>query len=56
MRVPGIGHRIKSKDNRDARVLLLQQYAKKYFPSTRYLDYAVTVEEYTLQVWFLGGS
>jgi citrate synthase len=28
-RVPGIGHRIKSKDNRDARVELLQQYARK---------------------------
>ncbi|MEW5304090.1 MAG: hypothetical protein WDW38_003413 [Sanguina aurantia] len=48
IRVPGIGHRIKSKDNRDKRVELLQQYARKYFPATRYLDYAVTVEEYTL--------
>jgi len=28
-RVPGIGHRIKSKDNRDARVELLQRYARK---------------------------
>jgi len=28
-RVPGIGHRIKSKDNRDKRVELLQKYAKK---------------------------
>lgn len=28
-RVSGIGHRIKSKDNRDARVELLQQYARK---------------------------
>jgi ATP citrate (pro-S)-lyase len=28
-RVPGIGHRIKSKDNRDMRVELLQNYAKK---------------------------
>ena len=28
-RVPGIGHRIKSKDNRDKRVELLQNYAKK---------------------------
>ncbi len=28
-RVPGIGHRIKSKDNRDKRVELLQQYARK---------------------------
>jgi hypothetical protein len=28
-RVPGIGHRIKSKDNRDKRVELLQNYARK---------------------------
>ena len=28
-RVPGIGHRIKSKDNRDKRVELLQKYARK---------------------------
>lgn len=28
-RVPGIGHRIKSKDNRDKRVELLQNYANK---------------------------
>lgn len=48
IRVPGIGHRIKSKDNRDKRVELLQAYARKFFPSTKYLDYALTVEEYTL--------
>ena len=48
IRVAGIGHRIKSKDNRDARVLLLQEYARKFFPRTSYLDYAVSVEEYTL--------
>jgi citrate synthase len=29
IRVPGIGHRIKSKDNRDKRVELLQDYARK---------------------------
>ncbi len=29
IRVPGIGHRIKSKDNRDKRVELLQNYARK---------------------------
>ena len=49
IRVPGIGHRIKSKHNRDKRVELLQMYARKHFPSTKYLDYAVSVEEYTLQ-------
>eukprot|EP00884_Botryococcus_braunii_P007180 jgi/Botrbrau1/16463/Bobra.0142s0058.1 len=48
IRVPGIGHRIKSKDNRDKRVELLQKYAAKFFPSTKYLDYAVRVEAYTL--------
>ncbi|KAL0040061.1 hypothetical protein WJX79_004660 [Trebouxia sp. C0005] len=49
IRVPGIGHRIKSKDNRDKRVELLQKYAFKFFPSTKYLNYAVQVETYTLQ-------
>jgi hypothetical protein len=88
IRVPGIGHRIKSKDNRDKRVELLQNYARRcaaillgvvsmllhdsmlcraglptqcppslniaaslcrFFPSTKYLDYALTVERYTLQ-------
>jgi ATP citrate (pro-S)-lyase len=48
LRVPGIGHRIKSKDNRDKRVELLQRYARKHFPTTKYLDYAITVENYTL--------
>lgn len=48
-RVPGIGHRIKSKDNRDARVELLQRYARKFFPGHKHLDYALKVEEYTLQ-------
>lgn len=47
-RVPGIGHRIKSKDNRDARVELLQRYARQHFSTTKYLDYAISVEEYTL--------
>lgn len=49
IRVPGIGHRIKSKDNRDKRVELLHKYASKFFPSTKYLDYALRVETYTLQ-------
>ncbi|KAK9815928.1 hypothetical protein WJX72_012098 [[Myrmecia] bisecta] len=48
IRVPGIGHRIKSKDNKDKRVELLQKYASKYFPSTKYLQYACRVEQYTL--------
>ena len=40
IRVPGIGHRIKSKDNRDKRVELLIAYARRFFPATKYLNYA----------------
>lgn len=39
---------LQMQDNRDKRVELLQKYAKKFFPSTKYLDYAVRVETYTL--------
>lgn len=28
---------------------LLQRYARRHFPTTRYLDYAISVETYTLQ-------
>jgi ATP citrate (pro-S)-lyase len=48
IRVPGIGHRIKSRDNRDKRVELLQRYARTHFPAVKYMEYAVTVETYTL--------
>ncbi|GMH32501.1 hypothetical protein BSKO_00335 [Bryopsis sp. KO-2023] len=48
-RVPGIGHRIKSKDNRDKRVELLRKYGQRHFPATKHLEYALKVEEYTLQ-------
>jgi len=48
IRVPGIGHRIKSRDNRDKRVELLQKYARSQFPAVKYMEYAVTVETYTL--------
>ena len=37
------------QDNRDKRVELLQKYAFKFFPSTKYLNYALQVETYTLQ-------
>ena len=30
------------------RVALLQDYARRFFPATRYLDYALRVERYTL--------
>ena len=36
------------QDNRDKRVELLQKYAYKFFPATKYMDYAVKVEAYTL--------
>ena len=36
------------QDNRDMRVALLQDYARRFFPATRYLDYALRVERYTL--------
>ena len=37
-----------AQDNRDKRVELLQQYARRTFPATRFLDYALTIERYTL--------
>jgi len=40
--------RIKSRDNRDKRVELLQKYARTQFPAVKYMEYAVTVETYTL--------
>lgn len=48
-RVEGIGHRIKTAENRDKRVELLSAYARENFPSIKYLSYAMTVEAYTLQ-------
>jgi ATP-citrate lyase alpha-subunit len=45
--IPGIGHRIKSLKNPDKRVELLKNYAKKHFPMTPYLDYALQVEQLT---------
>jgi succinyl-CoA synthetase alpha subunit len=47
--IPGIGHRVKSKDNPDKRVELLKDYAKKHFPNTKYLDFALGVEQVTLK-------
>jgi len=45
--IPGIGHRVKSVKNPDKRVLLLIDYARKNFPSTDLLDYALQVEQLT---------
>lgn len=48
-RVEGIGHRIKTAENRDKRVELLAQYASKHFPKMDTFHYAKKVEAYTLQ-------
>jgi ATP citrate (pro-S)-lyase len=45
--IMGIGHRVKSINNPDMRVVILKNYAKEHFPSTPLLDYAVQVEEIT---------
>ena len=45
--VPGIGHRIKSRNNPDLRVELVKEYVKKNFPSHSLLDYALAVEKVT---------
>ncbi|ODQ65420.1 citrate synthase [Nadsonia fulvescens var. elongata DSM 6958] len=45
--IPGIGHRIKSRNNPDYRVELVKEFVKKNFPSTKLLDYALAVEEVT---------
>lgn len=45
--IPGIGHRIKSLQNPDMRVVILKDYVKKHFPSTELLDYALEVEQVT---------
>ncbi|WP_371804381.1 citrate/2-methylcitrate synthase [Candidatus Lokiarchaeum ossiferum] len=45
--IPGIGHRIKSVQNPDVRVVLLKDYVMKNFPKHPYLDYALEVEKLT---------
>jgi hypothetical protein len=45
--VPGIGHRIKSRNNPDLRVELVKDYVKANFPNTKLLDYALAVETVT---------
>ena len=49
IRIAGIGHRIKSANNLDKRVVLMKTYASENFPSTRYLDFALEVEKCTLK-------
>ncbi|KAG4305588.1 hypothetical protein PORY_001144 [Pneumocystis oryctolagi] len=45
--IPGIGHKVKSLNNPDLRVEIVKKYAKKNFPSTKLLDYALAVETIT---------
>lgn len=45
--IQGIGHLVKSITNPDKRVEILKNYAKKNFPMTPYLDYALEVEKIT---------
>lgn len=45
--IMGIGHRIKSVHNPDMRVTIMKEYARKHFPSTTLLEYALEVEKIT---------
>lgn len=45
--IPGIGHKVKSRNNPDFRVELVKEFVKKNFPATNLLDYALAVEEVT---------
>merc|ERR1712137_469069 len=49
LRIPGIGHRIKSADNLDKRVVMMKNYVEKNFPTTRHLNFALEVEQCTLR-------
>lgn len=45
--VPGIGHKVKSRNNPDLRVELVKEFVKKRFPSCKMLEYAIAVETVT---------
>lgn len=45
--VPGIGHKVKSRNNPDLRVELVKEFVLKRFPSHKLLDYALAVESVT---------
>ncbi|MHA2007210.1 MAG: citrate/2-methylcitrate synthase [Promethearchaeota archaeon] len=45
--IPGIGHRVKSVQNPDMRVVLLKEFILKNFPRHPHLDYALEVEKVT---------
>ncbi|CAF1024122.1 unnamed protein product [Adineta ricciae] len=46
--IMGIGHRVKSLNNPDMRVVLLKKYVKEHFPASPLLDYALEVEKITV--------
>lgn len=43
----GIGHRIKSLNNPDMRVVIMKEYMQEHFPRTEVLSYALEVEQIT---------
>jgi ATP citrate (pro-S)-lyase len=45
--IMGIGHRIKSLTNPDARVVLVKEYAQQHFKNTDVLNFALEVEQIT---------
>lgn len=45
--IMGIGHRVKSLNNPDMRVVILKDYVKQHFPAHPLLDYACEVEKIT---------
>lgn len=45
--IMGIGHRIKSVHNPDMRVTIIKNFAKRHFPRTDVLDFALEVEKLT---------
>lgn len=47
VRIQGIGHRLHSLENPDARVEIMKNYAKTHFKKTELLDYALAVEQVT---------
>lgn len=45
--IMGIGHRVKSINNPDMRVVILREFVKENFPASPLLDYALEVEKIT---------
>lgn len=47
--IMGIGHRCKSAQHPDIRITMLKAFARQHFPNTALLDYALAVEQLTIQ-------